>query len=94
MRPTAGAVPDLFPRAPQRAAGLDLDAIGAYSSSTPWLRSDPEVPPRARSAPSGEPTLALAPTLARHAEHTPTLAPTFPPQHRGGHPLAFPVQSV
>ena len=82
MRPTAGAVPDLFPRAQQREAGLDLDAIAADSSSTPWLRSDPEVPPRARSAPRGATTLALATTLVRHAENAPTLALTFPPQHR------------
>jgi hypothetical protein len=82
MRPTAGAVPGLFQRAPQRAAGLNLDAIPTLSSSTHWLHSGQDVPPRARSAPSGATTLALVPALARHAEHAPTLASTSPPKYR------------
>jgi len=72
MIPTSAAVPELFPGAPQREAGLDLHAIAGHPSTTPWLRSYPDVPPGARSAPRGAMTLALAPTLARHAEHTPT----------------------
>lgn len=46
----------------------ELDAIDARQ------RSYPDVPPRARSAPRGAMTLALAPTLARHAEHASTAA--------------------
>ena len=82
MRPTAGAVLELFQRAPQREAGLDVDAITPQSSSTPRFRSDPDVTPRARSAPRGATTLAHALTLARHAEHAPTLAPSFLPKLR------------
>lgn len=71
MTPTPDAVPDLLPGAPQREAGLDLHPIAGRPSTTPWLRSYPDVPPRARSAPRGAMTLAPAPTLARHAEHAP-----------------------
>ena len=72
MTPRPDAVPALPPGAPQREAGLDLHAIAGHPSTTPWLRLYPDVPPRARSAPRGAMTLALAPTLARHAEHAPT----------------------
>jgi hypothetical protein len=54
MPPTPGAVPDLFPGAPQREAGLDLHAIAGRPSTTPWLRSYLDAPPRARSAPRAE----------------------------------------
>ena len=87
MTPTPGAVPDLFPGAPQRVAGLDLHAIVGRPSTTLWLRSYPDVPPRARSAPRGAMTLALAPTLARHAEHASTAALDQP-----RHVYAAPVQ--
>ena len=48
----------------------------------PWLRSYPDVPPRARSAPRGAMTLALAPMLARHAEHASTTALFIPRNYR------------
>ena len=82
MTPTPGVVPDLFPGAPQREAGLDLHAIAGRLSTTPWLRSYPDVPPRARSAPRGAMTLALAPTLARHAEHASTAVLFVPRNYR------------
>jgi RNA polymerase sigma factor (sigma-70 family) len=87
MTPTPGPVPDLFPGAPQRVAGLDLHAIAGRPSTTPLLRSYADVPPRARSAPRGAMTLALAPTLARHAEHAPTAGHNQP-----RHVYAEPVQ--
>lgn len=77
-----GAVPDLLPGAPQREAGLDLQAIAGRPSTTPWLRSYLDVPPCARSAPRGAMTLALASTLARHAEHAPTPVSFAPPNYR------------
>ena len=82
MTPRPGAVLDLFPGAPQRVAGLDLHAIAGRPFTTPWLRSYPDVPPRARSAPRGAMTLALAPTLVRHAEHASTAALVVPRNYR------------
>jgi len=82
MTSTPGAVPDLLPGAPQREAGLDLPAIAGPPSTTSWLRSYPDVPPCARSTPRGAMTLALAPTLARHAEHASTVDLFVPPNYR------------
>ncbi len=80
--PRSDAVPDLPPGAPQREAGLDLHAIASHPSTTPWLRSYPDVPPRARSAPRGAMTRARAPTLARHAEHAPSPVVFVPRRER------------
>jgi hypothetical protein len=95
MTSTPGAVPDLFPGAPQRVAGLDLHAIAGRPSTTPWLRSYPDVPPRARSAPRGAMTLALAPTFARHAEHALAAALFMPRNYRPliASPVLFTLRS-